>query len=128
VLATLSKDSQQIRGALKMLGQDDAERLLGLCQEQIDSYGDPEAAVDGEDLELLAESLSGLGFYIEAMEQQRAGSAAADRALRQAPGEPVERVDRHAESVEHAVEEAMRCPRSSPKSIARPPTRPLANS
>jgi hypothetical protein len=40
-LATLSKDSQQIRGALKMLGQDDAERLLGLCQQQIDSYGAP---------------------------------------------------------------------------------------
>ena len=32
-LATLGKDSQQIRGALRMLGQDDAERLLGLCQD-----------------------------------------------------------------------------------------------
>ena len=106
-LATLSKDSQQIRGALKMLGQDDAERLLGLCQEQIDSYGDPEATVDGEDLELLAESLSGLGFYVEAMEQQRP-----DRHRLIAPllakrlGEPpVEPVDRHADTVEHAVEQ-----------------------
>ena len=70
-LATLGKDSQQIRGALKILGLDDAERLLGLCQEQIETYANPETAVSNEDLELLAESLSGLGFYIEAVEQQR---------------------------------------------------------
>ncbi|HYR00941.1 MAG TPA: Hpt domain-containing protein, partial [Casimicrobiaceae bacterium] len=70
-LATLGKDSQQIRGALKILGLTDAERLLGLCQEQIETYANPETAVSNEDLELLAESLSGLGFYIEAVEQQR---------------------------------------------------------
>ena len=54
-----------------MLEQDDAERLLGLCQAQIESYANPETPVDGEDLELLAESLSGLGFFVEALEQQR---------------------------------------------------------
>ena len=70
-LSTLGKDSQQIRGALKILGLADAERLLGLCQEQIETYANPETAVSNEDLELLAESLSGLGFYIEAVEQQR---------------------------------------------------------
>jgi chemosensory pili system protein ChpA (sensor histidine kinase/response regulator) len=106
-LATLSKDSQQIRGALRMLAQDDAERLLGLCQEQIDSYGDPETEIDDEDLELLAESLSGLGFYVEAMEQQRP-----DRQRLIAPllakrlGEvPTPQSDRSAETVEQAVEE-----------------------
>ncbi|GIK87392.1 MAG: hypothetical protein BroJett026_28730 [Betaproteobacteria bacterium] len=70
-LASLTKDSTQIRGALRMLGLDDAERLLALCQEQIEAYADPEAAADNDDLELLAESLSGLGFYVEAVEQQR---------------------------------------------------------
>ncbi len=70
-LATLGKDSQQIRGALSMLGLDEAEQLLGMCQQQIDAYADPQTAVNNEDLELLAESLSGLGFYIEAVEQQR---------------------------------------------------------
>ena len=70
-LMTLGKDSLQIRGALRMLEQDDAERLLGLCQEQIDSYADPDTIVGDDDLELLAESLSGLGFFIEAFEQQR---------------------------------------------------------
>jgi len=70
-LATLGKDSQQIRGALRILGLEDADRLLGLCQQQIESYANPEAPISNEDLELLAESLSGLGFYIEAVEQQR---------------------------------------------------------
>jgi chemosensory pili system protein ChpA (sensor histidine kinase/response regulator) len=70
-LATLAKDSAQIRGALRILGLDDADRLLGLCEEQIATYADPDTAVSNDDLELLAESLSGLGFYIEAVEQQR---------------------------------------------------------
>ncbi|MBL0291226.1 MAG: Hpt domain-containing protein [Betaproteobacteria bacterium] len=70
-LVSLAKDSQQIRGALQMLDLHDADRLLGLCQAQIQTYADPDAAVSNDDLELLAESLSGLGFYIEAVEQQR---------------------------------------------------------
>src|SRR5450755_1752989 len=70
-LATLSHDSKQIAGALKMLGLDRAEQLLALCQQQIDEYAKPDTPVENEGLELLAESLSGLGFYIEAVEQQR---------------------------------------------------------
>src|SRR5437773_4416211 len=70
-LATLAHDSKQIMGALKMLGLEHAEQLLTLCQQQIDQYAQPDARVADEDLELLAESLSGLGFYIEAVEQQR---------------------------------------------------------
>jgi chemosensory pili system protein ChpA (sensor histidine kinase/response regulator) len=70
-LATLAKDSQQIRGALKILGLADAERLLGLCEKQIENYANPDTQVSNDELELLAESLSGLGFYVEAVEQQR---------------------------------------------------------
>ncbi|HXR55563.1 MAG TPA: Hpt domain-containing protein [Casimicrobiaceae bacterium] len=70
-LAGLAKDGQQIRGALRMLEFDDADRLLALCQTQIESYADPDTPVDEEGLELLAESLSGLGFYIEAVLHQR---------------------------------------------------------
>jgi len=106
-LSTLAKDSQQIRGALKILGLTDAERLLGLCQEQIETYANPETPVSNEDLELLAESLSGLGFYIEAVEQQRP-----DRERLIAPllakrlGEPPpEPAPDHADTVEAAVEE-----------------------
>ncbi len=70
-LATLAHDSAQIAGALKMLGLERAEQLLALCQQQVDEYAKPDTVVADEDLELLAESLSGLGFYIEAVEQQR---------------------------------------------------------
>jgi chemosensory pili system protein ChpA (sensor histidine kinase/response regulator) len=105
-LATLGKDSQQIRGALRILGLEDADRLLELCQRQIESYADPEVPVSNEDLELLAESLSGLGFYIEAVEQQRP-----DRDRLIAPfiakrlGEVPAPEQEHTDSVESAVAE-----------------------
>ncbi|MDE2359882.1 MAG: Hpt domain-containing protein [Betaproteobacteria bacterium] len=70
-LSGLARDSQQIRGALRMLDLDDADRLLALCQTQIEGYANPSTAIDDAGLELLAESLSGLGFYIEAVLQQR---------------------------------------------------------
>jgi chemosensory pili system protein ChpA (sensor histidine kinase/response regulator) len=70
-LATLAQDTRQIMGALKMLGLERAEQLLASCQQQIDEYAKPDTVVASEALELLAESLSGLGFYIEAVEQQR---------------------------------------------------------
>ncbi|MEP7205317.1 MAG: Hpt domain-containing protein [Casimicrobiaceae bacterium] len=74
-LKTLGKDTAQIRGALRMLELDAADELLAACEARITAYADPETAVVDDDLELLAESLSGLGFYIEAVEQQRADHA-----------------------------------------------------
>ncbi len=105
-LASLAKDSQQIRGALRMLGLDDADTLLGLCEAQIENYAQPDTPVSNDDLEMLAESLSGLGFYIEAVEQQRP-----DRDRLIAPllaarlGEAPAEVAQHDDSVEAAVAE-----------------------
>ncbi len=105
-LESLRKDSEQVRGALTILGLDEAERLLGMCQAQIETYLDPEVPVSNDELELLAESLSGLGFYIEAVEQQRPErdrliAPLIARRLGEAPNEaPGER-----DSVEQAVEE-----------------------
>ncbi len=103
-LATLAHDSKQITGALKMLGLDRAEQLLALCQQQIDEYAKPDTEVADEDLELLAESLSGLGFYIEAVEQQRPErerliEPMLARRLGEAPQEAVAEID----TVESAV-------------------------
>ena len=70
-LATLAKDSRQIRGALNVLGLADAEHLVAMCEQQIERYATSDAPVADDELELLAESLSGLGFFIEAVEQQR---------------------------------------------------------
>jgi chemosensory pili system protein ChpA (sensor histidine kinase/response regulator) len=105
-LAGLAKDSQQIRGALRILDLDDADRLLALCQAQIESYANPDTPVDEEGLELLAESLSGLGFYIEAVLHQRP-----DRARLIAPliakrlGEVAEPAVAEPQSVEDSVAE-----------------------
>ena len=69
-LGTLARFTGQIQGALSMLGLSEAGELLTRSQKQIDAYvagANPEEA----ELERLAESLSGLGFYIEAVEQQR---------------------------------------------------------
>jgi chemosensory pili system protein ChpA (sensor histidine kinase/response regulator) len=106
-LSTLAKESRQVGGALRMLGLDQANELLMLCQAQIDAYANADTAVSNDDLELLAESLSSLGFYVEAVEQQRPDR---DRLIvpllrklsGQAPALPAE--DRP-ESVEAAVEE-----------------------
>jgi chemosensory pili system protein ChpA (sensor histidine kinase/response regulator) len=71
-LSSLAEESSQIRGALRILGLDDADRLMALCEEQIQAYANSTTDVSNEDLELLADSLAGLGFYIQAVEQQRA--------------------------------------------------------
>ena len=70
-LATLTKDSQQIRGALRSSASTRPSGCSGCARSRSRRYADPETPVSNDDLELLAESLSGLGFYIEAVEQQR---------------------------------------------------------
>ncbi|TMH60346.1 MAG: hypothetical protein E6H53_05215 [Betaproteobacteria bacterium] len=103
-LAALAKDSSQIHGALRILGLDDADRLLAMCDQQIQVYANPGAEVLDDDLELLAESLCGLGFYMDAVEQQRSDC---DRVI--APllarrlGEPPVQAAQETESVESAV-------------------------
>jgi chemosensory pili system protein ChpA (sensor histidine kinase/response regulator) len=105
-LATLAQDTRQIMGALKMLGLDRAGELLSLCQQQIEEYAQPDAAVASEGLELLAESLSGLGFYIEAVEQQRPDrERLIEPLLAQRLGTPVAAPAEESETVEEAVEE-----------------------
>ena len=104
-LVTLDNDIKQISGALKILGLDRAEQLLVLCKQQIDEYAKPETSVENEDLELLAESLSGLGFYIEAVEQQRPDrERLIEPLLAQRLGAPVA-VPQHDETVEDSVDE-----------------------
>jgi chemosensory pili system protein ChpA (sensor histidine kinase/response regulator) len=71
-LASLGEDINQIRGALRILSLDGADQLMALCGEQINAYANPTTPVSAEDLELLAESLAGLGLYIQSVEQQRA--------------------------------------------------------
>ena len=105
-IPTLSKDSHQIRGAFQMLEQDAADHLLRLCEEQIDSYANPDTPVGEKDLELLAESLCGLGFFVEALQQQRSDSRRfIAPLLAKRLGEPPPEEELAVETVEDAVED-----------------------
>jgi chemosensory pili system protein ChpA (sensor histidine kinase/response regulator) len=70
-LKSLARDGREISGAFRILGLDNADRLLSACMEQIAHYASATKTPEFKDFELLAESLSALGFYIEALEQQR---------------------------------------------------------
>ena len=90
-LGGLASYGKQIQGAFTMLGLAEATELIKLCQEQIAHYANPATIVQEKDIDLLAESLSGLGFYIEAVEQQRSeGEALIRRLLRRQQGLPEE--------------------------------------
>jgi chemosensory pili system protein ChpA (sensor histidine kinase/response regulator) len=126
-IPTLSKDSHQIRGAFQMLEQDAADHLLRLCEEQIDSYANPDTPVGEEDLELLAESLCGLGFFVEALQQQRSDSQRIIAPLlAKRLGEAPPEVELATETVEDAVEDLRAMLPKLVIEIRRAPTDPAA--
>ncbi len=112
-LSALSAPIRQVEGALRILGLDRANQLLELCARDIEALAQPETAVDQAQLESLAESLSALGFFVEAVEQQRPD---ADRqiepALRKRLGLPEEKPTAEEELPEETVESALRDQRS----------------
>ena len=63
---------RQIFGALSILELERAADLLNACQGLIDKFVDPDQAPVARDMELVAEGLSSLGFYIEAIQHGRA--------------------------------------------------------
>ncbi|MFC7418979.1 Hpt domain-containing protein [Iodobacter arcticus] len=63
---------RQIQGALVMLEKHQAVELLQRCQQRIEQFTQSELLLPAqEDLELLAEGLSCLGFYIDSIAQNR---------------------------------------------------------
>ncbi|MBK7469827.1 MAG: Hpt domain-containing protein [Betaproteobacteria bacterium] len=116
-LAGLGAYTRQIQGALRILGLAQADELLALCQKQIDDYA-AGAPAGTEDLELLAESLSGLGFYIEAVEQQRPDAGRLlDPLLRRRLGLGIEPLP---EGTAHSIESDLEAHRQAlPASLAR---------
>ena len=66
--ATLDKPLKQVKGALAILGEERAEEVLSECQRQVAEFGEPNYEPRTEDFETLAKKLSGLGFFIEALQ------------------------------------------------------------
>ncbi|WP_035057920.1 Hpt domain-containing protein [Andreprevotia chitinilytica] len=70
-LKQLDPGLRQIQGALMMLEKHDAVALLQASQQRIQRYAAQETPPPPAELEELAEALSSLGFYIDAMAQGR---------------------------------------------------------
>src|SRR5207237_6685795 len=84
----------------------DDQGLLVMDEQQIERYASSDTPVADDEPELLAESLSGLGFFIEAVEQQRPDrdrliAPLIARRMGEAPAPAISQSD----SVEHAVAE-----------------------
>jgi len=92
-LATLGRPLHQVKGALSMLGEPRAADALAECEERIASLAKADGVPRKQDFERLAQMLSGLGFYIEALVS---GAADFDAAMRPVGGEstPADEIER----------------------------------
>ncbi|MBA3903528.1 MAG: hybrid sensor histidine kinase/response regulator [Rhodocyclaceae bacterium] len=95
-LAELSAPLRQVQGALTILGQDKAVDLLRGCEDRIQAFADPEYQPQPGEFEDVAHKLSGLGFFVEALQH---GPADLDAILQ--PVHPKAQT-----TAEEAVEEA----------------------
>jgi len=73
-LPALPELFNQISGILLMLELDRAGTLLDSCRDLVEKLTDPDRALDQAEQILLADALSGLGFYIEALRNAQSDS------------------------------------------------------
>jgi len=106
-LASLDKPMRQLLGALEMLGEKRAQETLGAAAEEIRRFSNPDRRPNPKDFEHVAQTLSGLGFYIEGLAH---GGADFDAAMRPiaAPAKEESDAARHAPSVEAHIPEQQR--------------------
>ncbi|MBK6632362.1 MAG: Hpt domain-containing protein [Betaproteobacteria bacterium] len=67
-LSALAGPLKQIEGALVILGQDKAVTLLRECEARIKDFASPETLPQQLEFEEVAHNLSGLGFFVEALQ------------------------------------------------------------
>ena len=98
-LAALEPIIHQVEGALEMLAEADAGAAMAHCKVQIQGFSVSAVPPAQAEFEALAQTLSGLGFYIDALRQGKADFSASMRpvvvrvaAAQQAPEQAVEAV------------------------------------
>jgi chemosensory pili system protein ChpA (sensor histidine kinase/response regulator) len=102
-LEQLTSPLKQVDGALTMLGQDRAAELLRECQERVAEFASREETPPQEEFEEVAHKLSGLGFYIDALQH---GPADLDAILYpDRPRATAARAELVAETVEQDLEQ-----------------------
>ena len=108
-LSALAGPLKQIEGALVILGQDKAVSLLRDCEARIKAFADPDTLPQQHEFEAVAHSLSGLGFFVEALQH---GPADLDEILKpvQPKAKPAseEVTESEAPSVEDELEQQKR--------------------
>ncbi|MGA8055339.1 MAG: Hpt domain-containing protein, partial [Burkholderiales bacterium] len=103
-LPGLDKPVKQVLGALTMLGEERAATVLAECEQNIRRFGAPEYEPDKADFESIAAALSGLGFYVDALQHGKADFDAMMKPLAPATPTPVEEVEVHSPAVTVEVE------------------------
>ena len=78
-LSALDPVIHQVSGALGLLGEEEAQGALERCAERIRAFAGATARPALEEFEAVAQILSGLGFYIDALRHGKADFAAAMR-------------------------------------------------
>ncbi|MDD5329499.1 MAG: Hpt domain-containing protein [Sulfuricella sp.] len=90
-LPALDPVLKQVSGALKILELEQADKLLGICHAGIRNFETPAYLPAAQELEAVAEGLSSLGFYIEALQLGRPeAERIVEQTLARLTGEPEE--------------------------------------
>jgi chemosensory pili system protein ChpA (sensor histidine kinase/response regulator) len=71
-LAALDKPVRQVLGALTMLNEDRAAAALSGCAAEVQRFAQADYVPEARDFERVAGTLSGLGFYVDALQHGRA--------------------------------------------------------
>ena len=71
-LATLDKPVRQVLGALTILNEDRAAAALSTCAVEIQRFAKGDYVASASDFERVAGTLSGLGFYVDALQHGKA--------------------------------------------------------
>jgi chemosensory pili system protein ChpA (sensor histidine kinase/response regulator) len=116
-LGALEPLVHQVSGALGVLGEEQARAALERCAARIREFAEAKVRPQLAEFEEVAQILSGLGFYIDALQHGKADFAAAMRpvGIAEAAAEPDETAARSLESVlrskarsTHALYQALR--------------------
>ena len=100
-LATLGGPLHQVKGALDMLGEARAADALAECEERIARLARADGVPRQQEFEQLAQLLSGLGFYIEALVS---GTADFDAAMRPVSAKRIPADEREPADLQPSVE------------------------
>ena len=102
-LAALEPALHQVAGAFAMLGEEEARGALGRCEEKIRAFAQATSRPEQRDFEEVAQILSGLGFYLDALRLGKADFAVAMQPVLAAAPSPPPAVIAGPEALEEPV-------------------------